>query len=206
MTAQHASLAEILDQIRLIDPDYLQMLIATEPVKFEEAFCRFLEKSLTHLEENGKNFQLLDEEGLSAVLAGALKMPGVAVSTEKNSNGHVDITVEFNQKFPLHKKLMKAKIYDGPTYHISGMEQLIKFYATGREGRCWMIAYVRQAKIAEIVQKLRDRLDADKPHDQDGITSGLSSKWSFLSKHKHSSGEFIEIGHACCNLHTAPTK
>lgn len=206
MTSQHASLADILDQIRGLDPDYLQMLTATESKKFEEAFCKFLEKSLIHLEENGKNFKSLDEEGLSAVLAAALKMPGVTVSTEKNSNGHVDITVEFNQKFPFQKKLMEAKIYDGPVYHIAGMEQLVKFYSTGREGRCWMISYVRQAKIADIVKKLRDRLDADKPHEQDGITSELISKWSFLSKHKHSSGEIIEVGHACCNLHIASSK
>lgn len=206
MTIGHASLADLLEQIQTIDPNYLQMLTATEPCKFEEAFCRFLEKSLIHLEENGKNFESLNEEGLSAVLAAALKMPGVTVSTEKNSNGHVDITVEFDRQFPFHKKLMEAKIYDGPAYHIGGMEQLIKFYATGREGRCWMIAYVRQTKIADIVQKLRDRLDADLPHDQDGNTSGLSSKWSFLSQHKHSSGEVIEIGHACCNLHIPSAK
>jgi hypothetical protein len=203
MSSIHNSLADLLEQIRCIDPDYLQLLTASDPVKFEEAFCRFLEKALNHLEKNSKNFQKLDEEGLSAVLAGALKMPGLTVSTEKNSNGHVDITVEFDKKFPLHEKLMEAKIYDGPAYHVGGMEQLIKFYATGREGRCWMIAYVRQAKIADIVQKLRDRLDADKPYDQDGNTTKLKSKWSFLSKHKHSSNEVIEIGHACCNMHTA---
>lgn len=206
MSVQHASLAEILDQIRHFDPDYLQLMTVTELGKFEEVFCRFLAKSLTHLEENGKNFQSLDEEGLSAVLAAALKMPGVTVSTEKNSNGHVDITVEFNQRFPLHKKLMEAKIYDGPSYHASGMEQLVKFYATGREGRCWMIAYVRKANIAEIIQKIRARLDEEKPQEQEGATEDLPSKWSFLSKHKHSSGETIEIGHACCNLHIASTK
>jgi hypothetical protein len=29
-------------------------------------------------------------------------------------------------------------------------------------------------------------------------------KWSFLSVHKHSSGEYLEIGHIGCNLYVDP--
>jgi hypothetical protein len=61
----------------------------------------------------------LDEEGLSAVLAGALSLPGLAVTQESYSNGHVDILINAYFCIPARTKLCEAKIYDGPVLSYS---------------------------------------------------------------------------------------
>jgi hypothetical protein len=78
---------------------------------------------------------------------------------------------------------------------------LIGRYTTGREGRGMLIVYFRKKDIAGLVKKLRDTMDKNLPVAQQGPTSNHAIKWSFLSKHKHSSGEDLEVGHVGCNLY-----
>lgn len=198
-----SSLFALIECMKTKAPEYLDLMAAQSDAEFEKAFDVLLEKALHHLESNSKNFSALDENGLTAVLAGTLGVPGLRVCQEANSNGHVDITIHIDHCFPMKTKLGEAKIYDGPEYHLEGLSQLLGRYTTGRESRGLVIAYVRQQNIKGLLVKVRGRMDADLPQQQQGKTMDHSCKWSFLSKHLHSSGEVLEVEHAGCNLYFA---
>ncbi|MBI5634010.1 MAG: hypothetical protein HZA15_11090 [Nitrospirae bacterium] len=195
------SAKDLIDLIKRRAPEYLDLLTAQTDADFEAAFDARLDRALIDLENNKMNFNKLDEEGLSAVLASALSCPGLSVTQETNSNGHVDITIEADHCFPARRKLGEAKIYDGPEYHVKGLKQLLGRYTTGREGRGVLIIYVRKKDIAGIVNKLRQRMDEVLPMNQKGKTKEHVLKWSFISTHKHSSGEDLDVGHIGCNLY-----
>jgi hypothetical protein len=205
MSAQDNSLLTLLDLSRQKAPEYYDLISAKTDADFEKAFDAFLERAVSQLEANKKNFQTLDENGLSAVLTMALSVPGLSATRETNSNGHVDITIVADHCMPMRKKLGEAKIYDGPEYHVKGLQQLLGRYTTGREGRGMLIVYFRKQNIAKLVKKLREKMDSELPSSQQGPTSDHLIKWSFLSKHKHSCGENLEVGHIGCNLYIEST-
>jgi hypothetical protein len=118
----------------------------------------------------------------------------------------VDLTIEGDHCSPPRRKLAEAKIYDGPAYHIAGLEQLLGRYTTGREGRGLLIEYVRNSNIKEIVESLRERMDLDLPFQQTKKSEDLTLKWSFQTEHLHSSGEKLPVGHIGCNLHVIAKK
>jgi hypothetical protein len=193
---------DLIDRMKRKAPEYLDLLTAETDVDFESAFDALLDRAIVRLESNKKNFEKLDEEGLSAVLAAALSTPGLTVTQETHSNGHVDLTIEADHCIPARRKLGEAKIYDGPKYHFKGLQQLLGRYTTGREGRGLMIVYVRKKDIAGLVKNLRQKMDNDSPMKQKGNTLDHTLKWSFLSIHAHSCGENLEVGHIGCNLCT----
>jgi hypothetical protein len=192
---------ELIETMRQKAPEYIDLLTAITDAEFEKAFDAILERAVMHLEANKKNFSKLDEEGLSAVLVARLSIPGLSVSQETHSNGHVDLTIEADHCMPARKKLGEAKIYDGPAYHIKGLGQLLGRYCTGREGRGLLIVYYRKANIAGLVQTLRKTMDDDLPLDQQGPTIDHMLKWSFLSTHNHTCGDNLQVGHIGCNLY-----
>jgi hypothetical protein len=194
------TLEALIDTVRRRAPEYLDLLTACNDASFEAAFAPLLERALHGLEANGKNFVDLDEEGLTATLALALSTPGVTVTQETNSNGHVDLTIRADHCFPARIKLGEAKIYDGPEKHFGGLEQLLSRYTTGREGRGLLITYVRKADIAGLLKKLRERMDAELPSQQQGAAADLPIKWSFLTGHAHTCGQMLEVCHVGCNL------
>jgi hypothetical protein len=198
------SLLKLIDMIKLKAPEYLDLLTATTEAEFDSAFETLLEKAISNLEQNKMNFKKLDEVGLSGALAGFLQMPGITVTQESHSNGHVDLTIVADHSTPMRKKLGEAKIYDGPAYHFKGLGQLLNRYTTGREGRGLMIVYFRKKDIAGLVTKLREKMDQEHPYGQQGFTADHKFKWSFLSTHAHHSGENLQVGHFGCNLCTEP--
>jgi hypothetical protein len=202
MTNGPGSAHELIEMIKRKAPEYLDLLTAETDQDFERAFDALLEKAVVHLEKNRANFSELDEVGLSGVLAAGLSTPGLSVSQEMHSNGHVDLTIEADHCRPARTKLGEAKIYDGPAYHVRGLEQLLGRYTTGREGRGLLIAYFRKKNIAGLVDNLRSRMDKDLPCEQKGKTTNHSLRWSFLSTHGHSCGEEVQVGHVGCNLYT----
>jgi hypothetical protein len=119
------SLLKLIELMKQKAPSYFKLLAARTEDDFEAAFDAMLEHAVSTLEKNSKNFASLDEVGLTGVLASALSMPGLTVMQEAHSNGHVDLTIEADHCVPMRKKLGEAKIYDGPAYHISGLEQLL---------------------------------------------------------------------------------
>lgn len=200
MSQTSGSSFDLIERMRRKAPEYVDLLTACTDEDFERAFDALLEKGIMHLESNKKHFEKLDEEGLSSVLCAFLTIPGLTVSQEKHSNGHVDLTIEADHCTPARKKLGEAKIYNGPAYHLSGLMQLLGRYTTGREGRGLLIVYFRKQNIAGLIQTLRERMNAERPLRQQGDTTNHLLRWSFLSTHAHSCGENLEVGHIGCNL------
>jgi hypothetical protein len=192
---------ELIEQIRRKAPEYLDVLTAETEEEFARAFNAIMERAVAHLERNRRNFQRLNEEGLSGVLAGAISIPGLTVTQETHSNGHVDLTVEADHCRPARRMLGEAKIYRGPKYHLGGLDQLLRRYTTGREGRGFLIAYVRKKNIEALVEKLRKVMDDDRPLKQQGETKDHDLRWSFISVHAHDCGNALQVSHVGCNLY-----
>jgi hypothetical protein len=203
--ANQNSLLSLVERLQAKAPEYLDLMTAETDEEFDIAFDALLEQAVAGLESNSKNFKSLSEEGLTGALAMALSVPGLTVSQETNSNGHVDLTIRIDHCFPMRKLLGEAKIYDGPVNHYKGIQQLLGRYTTGRERRGLVIAYFKKEGISTLVQKLRDKMDADLPSAQQGQTTEHTVKWWFLSKHKHSSDEVLCVAHIGCNLHVSKT-
>jgi hypothetical protein len=200
MSPRHDSAAELIERIKRKAPAYLDLLTAETVDEFESAFCIILEGAVQHLEKNKKNFEHLDEEGLSGALAGTLSIPGLTVTQETNSNGHVDLTIDADHCSPARVKLGEAKIYSSPSYHIKGIGQLLGRYTTGRETPGLLINYVRKPDIKRITEKLRAEMNKKLPEKQTGPCEDHKLMWSLVTKHQHDSGEIVAIGHIGCNL------
>lgn len=125
----------------------------------------------------------------------------MTITQETNSNGHVDLTIEADHCMPARIKLGEAKIYDGQNYHIQGLGQLIGRYMTGREGRGLLIEYVRKPDIKSKMAKIRIHMDDKLPLNQSGPSQDHVIKWAFLTEHRHSSGEDVQVGHVGCDLY-----
>ncbi|WP_437625514.1 hypothetical protein [Sorangium sp. So ce1151] len=193
--------AELIKRIERKAPEYLDLLTAGNDSDVELAFNALLDKSLRNLESNRTHYASLDEEGLTAVLSGALSVPGLTVTQEAHSNGHVDITIDFDHCVPARRKLGEAKIEGGPRRHVKGLEQLLDRYTTGRELGGLLILYVRLPNISARVKKLRDAMDASPPRSQKGTTQDhVLLQWAFASTHVLKSGNPHEVSHVACNM------
>ncbi len=197
------SAVEYINLLEKKAPELLDLFCSENNESFEVAFDKLLEKAIIGLQQNCKDYSALNENGLSSVLAQALQMPGLNVQREPSSNGHVDIMVTVDHSFPLKIKLIEAKIYDGPAYHIEGLNQLLGRYTTGQETRGIILEYVKRKDIAGLVKKIREAMDGQLPCQQKGTTQDHILKWSFLSCHKHSSGEDLDVAHIGCNMYHA---
>jgi len=200
MINEQDSLYSLIELVKQKAPAYFKLLAAKSESEFDEAFDTMLEGAVSRLETNSKNFESLNEVGLTGVLAASLSIPGLTVTQEAHSNGHVDMTIVADHCMPARRKLGEAKIYNGPAYHIAGLKQLLNRYMTGREGRGLVIEYVRKKNIAGLVKEIREKMDNDHPCQQQGETTEHTLKWSFLSTHMHSCGENLEVSHIGCNL------
>ena len=103
MNTPDNSLLELLELNNKKAPEYFDLMSATTEAEFNEAFEIFLERAVSELETNKKLYATLGEDGLSSVLAAALSIPGLSVTRETNSNGHVDITVTADHCSPMRK-------------------------------------------------------------------------------------------------------
>jgi len=191
----------LIEQLRRKAPAYIDLLTAETDDEFESAFEVVLDSAVRLLERNKTNFQKLDEVGLSGVLAAALSIPGLTVTQESHSNGHVDLTIEADHCFPARIKLVEAKVYDGAAYHVKGLEQLLGRYTTGREGRGLLISYVRQRDISGLFNKLRLYMDEALPLSQKGSCQDHQIRWSFVTIHLHACGQDLQVSHIGCNLY-----
>lgn len=87
-----------------------------------------LEKCFECLEEEANEHHNKDETGISSSVKMYLRGAKYRCSTETNSNGHVDLTVEENG----FKWLGEAKIQKGSQWTFHGFQQLTQNYSTGR--------------------------------------------------------------------------
>lgn len=196
--------SNLLEYFKLLEsklPEATDLIASDSAKEIDVIIDSYLIRGIHHLEKNKKNFKELKEEGLSAVLAAYMTLPGVTVTQETNSNGHVDITISIEFLPELYVRLAEAKIWRGAEYHIQGLEQLIHRYTTGREGKGIMISFVKTEKIKKLFEKLKEAMNQNKPCDQIEDCKDSEINWAFQSKHEHNSGEEIEVFHVGCNLY-----
>lgn len=183
-------------------PERLDLITARTTVEFEEAFEKVLNKAIQYLEKNSKNFHPLKEDGLTAVIVGMLDCTeGLIATQESNSNGHVDLTIRADQCRPPRLMLGEAKIFGYYSWHEKGLQQLVQRYSTGREERGLLLVYVKMDDVKGRMEKIRQELDQKLPCNQLKASSDHPRQWSFLTSHKHHSGEEIEVWHLGANLH-----
>lgn len=192
--------AALVERIKRKAPEYLDILTAETNEEFDKAFDAVLGRAISSLERQSKNYKGLNEVGLSGVLASALSIPGLTVTPEAHSNGHVDLFIMADHSVPEFIKLAEAKIHRGYKRHTEGLSQLIDRYSTGRETRGLLISFVKQMDISAATKEVREKMDQYYPCSQQGKTSDHIFKWSFRSKHAHPCGEALEVGHVGCNL------
>jgi len=205
MSAHPDSAEALIDRIRRKAPEYVDLLTARSDQDFEAAFDAILQRAVQNLETNADNYETLDEVGLSAVLAAGLSIPGLTVTPEAHSNGHVDLTIDADHCVPIRRKLGEAKIYNGYAYHVTGLTQLLGRYTTGRELGGLLIVYVKKRGIEGIVRDLRKEMDTQQPCKQSGPTRDHPVKWRFESTHTLASGIAHHVSHVGCNLCTSRT-
>ena len=195
-----SNLYNYIELTKKLSRETLDLVTANTENEFDIAFDNWLTQAISKMEANKLNFNSLDENGLSAVLAASLTTGEISVTQEQNSNGHVDLTIKLNNSAFPRTKLGEAKIWRGKEYHIKGLDQLLNRYTTGRECRGFVISYVKQKDITGLFIDLRKHIDSSKPFNLEGLCLDHNIKWSFLSNHKHNSGELIAVCHIGCNL------
>lgn len=199
-TAIDDTLFCLVEALQRKAPEYCDLLSASSDDAYYTALAQLIQRVIGAMEADRKEMRSMNENGLSTILAIGITMPGLIAHRERNSNGHVDITIICDVSIPARHTLVEAKIYRGPTYHIKGVQQLLGRYSTGREGHGFLIVYVQCPGIARIFTRLRNVMDERKPIGQSGPTVPQPAKWVFASTHRHSSGEHIRVCHMGCNL------
>lgn len=195
------SIAALIDLAERKFPNaFVRVWASMSDAEFDDAFESMLEGAVDHLEKNANFYYDDDEDKITAAFVAYLSMPGLRVLQQSHSKGHVDITVELERMPPLRRRLGEAKIYGGPAYHEKGLQQLVKRYTTGREGFGILLEYVQVPGIKQLVAKIREYMDINKPCEQNGQTENHRFRWAFVTHHLHSSGELLRVVHLSCNL------
>ena len=98
----------------------------------------------------------------------------------------------------------EAKIYDGPAYHIRGLEQVLD-YTTGRCGFAFVLEYVRTLPVSKAIATIRQHLDISLPENQQGpATDHERIRFALTTRHNHRVGRVIEVLHLGANLIPPP--
>ena len=171
------NLKTMFDRLKAVAPEVISLLTAQTEEEYAQFFDSLIERAVCDLEANAKNYAGLEEVGLTAALSAFFNgMPGLTVTREGHSNGHVDLTIHVRLASPIRRRLAEAKIDRGPENHVGGMQQLINRYSTGRDKHALMIAYVKLPSIATRVQALRSHLNKSLPCGQVGACSDHPAK------------------------------
>lgn len=170
--------------------------------QFYDAFESIVLEAIDEIERDAKHFSELGEDGLSSLFVKTINgTEALIVTREEFTNGHVDLTFRANRCSPERRILGEAKILKSFSWHTSGVLQLIGRYSTGREGRGLLLVYVKADQIKNRMETLRNKMDEKRPCSQTIPCSNHVARWSFISEHKHSSGEKMEVWRLGCNLH-----
>lgn len=118
---------------------YRSRLLSTQVANNNDNYQAFLnmvhgeiDRAIEFMEENSNRLQGDNEDKLSFVIISQLKGARINCSSETNSNGHVDITIQ-GGKF---KWLAEAKVQKGIDWTNHGFKQLTQNYSTGRKNAC----------------------------------------------------------------------
>lgn len=182
---------------------YPQLALLFDPSgsveQHEQALERLIDEAVRWLEDNANDLVGAGENLLSTTLAGKISMPGLRAVRERNVNGHVDITIEIEHSFPHRRWLAEAKLWNGPKYHIDGVEQLLG-YMNGRDRSGYVFDYVQEKNIEQKWKGLKEALDKDLPHNQKTHCKDIGCSWTFETEHLHTSGVRVRLVHFGVNL------
>ncbi len=186
--------------IRSIPPAHKDLVSSRNSQEFNDALATIIQQAVGVFETDRKELRKLSENALSNVLCGALNSTlALRVTREENSNGHVDLTFHADLCTPPRKSLGEAKIHNSASWHKKGIKQLLK-YSTGREERGVLLVYVKTGQVKTCVEKLRQSIEDDRSCDLVDGCMDHDTKWSFVSAHRHPTGEVVEIWHLGCDL------
>ncbi len=185
-------------------PGLQQLLPLLDPNSTDEEFDEALESHILDavrwLEDNANSLHGDNEDSLSTTLAGRISMKQlIDACRETNTRGHVDITIKVIST--PRKRLGEAKIYAGYAYHEQGIRQLVGRYSTGRDRSGYMFCYFKVPDIKEKMEKLQAECDVRKPCGQSAESIRRKEKWTFETRHIHTSGEELRVIHFGINLH-----
>lgn len=111
-----SSVAEWLAILQVHNPQVAALLSSTTEEAFTAASESAIERAITTIEANAKIYSAHDERGLSQLLVDFLNVMGFSATSERNHNGHVDVTVEHLLK--RWQYLGECKIHRGFQYHV----------------------------------------------------------------------------------------
>ena len=180
------------------NPNMLELLQAKTEEAFIDATESAIERAIRTIESSAKQYSILDERGLSTLLADFLNLSGYQATAERNVNGHVDVVVEhtFSGRW---KYLGECKMHKGFQYHVDGCAQLLG-YCTGREQRAFCLDFFEVAGMFEKLAKLRQGMDSKAPLMQLAPSSTHRIGGAFLTNHTHPSGGSVEVLHLGCSV------
>lgn len=161
---------------------------------------QLLISAIDFVEANANDLQSSTENGITCVFIRFFHQYGIRASREENSRGHVDILIQ-HTCIPGLRWCGEAKIWDGASNYVKGLDQVLH-YATARFPHCFVLAYMKSGQIQTQMQSLRDYLNANRPHHQQGQCSHHDSiRWALLADHMHdNSGSLVQVLHAGVNL------
>lgn len=193
------NLYNFVERILATLPEALLTYRAQNPAGFIATSERLLAVAIDHLEGQGNYLIGSKEDAITSSVIGFFNRYGIRASSQTNSRGHVDIFIK-HSFLPGLEVCGEAKIWRYPKYHTDGLAQVLG-YCTGRLPYCFMLEYVTEGEISDKISKLRKKLDAELPENQQGATNDHSSmQWTFVTFHLHSSGEKMKVLHAAANL------
>jgi len=197
----------LLDLVETFGENRIYLIVrlskAETEAEFDVCLEELIEATIKEMEQRANYLTEDKEDKISCYLAMGLNFPSVLrVTQETHSNGHVDITIEGAGIVQPFLRLGEAKIYRTYSYHLGGMEQLINRYSTGRVNTGFIFVYVKKEGVKEIMEDLMNKLDSNKSFSQIGKSQAHSKiKWSYNTKHIHSSGEELRVLHLGINLY-----
>jgi hypothetical protein len=198
------TLADVIHLLRDRNPDLLSMFQANSVDQFVEAVEKAIERAVKLIESGAKKYAVLDELGLSKMLADLLTQAGLTTEAEGYHNGHVDVRVHHYVRGKF-QYMGECKIHDGFKHHCDGCEQVLG-YCSGRDSRVLCLDFFKVAEMFRKLDELRARMDREKPLKQ--IASALNHfiRGAFVTEHHHHSGARVEVLHLGCNLHCGDGK
>lgn len=184
--------------LRAHNPDLEALLDASDEQDFMDAVETGLVRAFARMEAGAKGYHVLDERGLSRLLADLLCSAGFLATAETDHKGHVDVVVAcaWGRGWVC---LGECKIYGGYAYHVEGCEQLLG-YCSGGQDRAFVIDFFKKKEMYKKLQDLLEKLNVDRPLEQveDGVAHG---KRAFRTAHDHVSGARVNLIHYGVNLY-----
>jgi hypothetical protein len=183
-----------------VSPPALRVWTATNETEFCAAVEDAVHAALLQIEAGARQYAVLEERGLSLLLAQLLVAGSLSAVAEGYHNGHVDVTVSHPAGLA-GAMLGECKIYRGLEHHCEGCEQLLKRYSSGRSARAFCLDFFTKPGMYEKLKKLREEFDAKRPLDQLDNATDHGIKGAFPTAHKHFTAAVVELLHLGCNVY-----